>query len=131
MRALEWRIALPLEPTGWTFEAWIGIANSIWYNNGFTVLPTFSDTVRHYFDAEVRQMNVDYILRLRKRFADWLDQIIATRPAAGDVDIEGLADNLTAIIEGAIILSKALADEGLMGRQTRLFRDHIKLIFGA
>jgi hypothetical protein len=24
-----------------------------------------------------------------------------------------------------------LKDEGLMGRQTRLFRNHIKLIFGA
>jgi TetR/AcrR family transcriptional repressor of nem operon len=83
------------------------------------------------FDAEVRQMNVDYILRLRRRFADWLDQIVATHPPEDDVDIEGLADNLTAIIEGAIILSKALSDEGLMGRQTRLFRHHIKLIFRA
>jgi serpin B len=35
----------------------IGIANSIWYNTGFTVLPTFSDTVKHYFDAEVRQLD--------------------------------------------------------------------------
>jgi serine protease inhibitor len=35
----------------------IGIANSIWYNTGFNVLPTFSDTVRAYFDAEVRQIN--------------------------------------------------------------------------
>ena len=31
---------------------------------------------------------------------------------------------------GAIILSKALNDEGLMGRQTRLYRNHIKLLFG-
>jgi len=83
------------------------------------------------FDAEVKQMNVNYILRLRRRFADWLDQIIATNPTKGDVDIQALADNLTAIIEGAIILSKALKDEGLMGRQTRLFRHHVKLIFGA
>ena len=35
----------------------IGIANSIWYNTGFAVFPTFSDTVRHYFDAEVRQLD--------------------------------------------------------------------------
>jgi serpin B len=35
----------------------IGIANSIWYDAGFSVLPTFSDTVRHYFDAEVRQLD--------------------------------------------------------------------------
>ena len=41
------------------------------------------------------------------------------------------ADNLTVIVEGAIVLSKALNDPGLMGKQTRLFRNHIKLIFGA
>src|SRR5688572_7220340 len=83
------------------------------------------------FDAEVKQMNVDYLLRMRRRFAGWLDAIIARHPPAGEVDIDALADNLTAIVEGAIILSKALSDQGLMGRQTRLFRNHVKLIFGA
>ena len=83
------------------------------------------------FDAEVRQMNVDYLLRMRGRFAQWFGQITARHPPAAEVDIDGLADNLTAIVEGAIILSKALSDQGLMGRQTRLFRNHVKLIFGA
>jgi AcrR family transcriptional regulator len=83
------------------------------------------------FDAEVRQMNVDYLLRMRRRFAQWLEQITARRPPAAEIDIDGLADNLTAIVEGAIILSKALNDQGLMGRQTRLFRNHVKLVFGA
>lgn len=83
------------------------------------------------FDAEVRQMNVDYLLRTRQRFAHWLKQSTAKYPPAAGVDIDGLADNLTAIVEGAIILSKALSDQGLMGRQTRLFRNHVKLIFGA
>ena len=35
------------------------------------------------------------------------------------------------IVEGAIILSKALNDRGLMGRHMRLFRDHVKFVFGA
>jgi TetR/AcrR family transcriptional repressor of nem operon len=83
------------------------------------------------FDAEVRQMNVDYLLRMRRRFAHWLQQIVVKHPPAGEADLDGLADNLTAIVEGAIILSKALSDQGLMGRQTRLFRNHVKLIFGA
>ena len=52
------------------------------------------------------------------------------RPRAESISTV-LADHLTAIVEGAIILSKALHDEGLMGRQTRLFRNHVKLIFGA
>jgi serpin B len=34
-----------------------GLANSIWYNTGFPVLPAFVDTVENYFDAEVRQID--------------------------------------------------------------------------
>ena len=33
------------------------LANSIWYDKSFTAFPTFVDTVRHYFDAEVRQLD--------------------------------------------------------------------------
>ena len=82
------------------------------------------------FDAEVKQMNVDYLLRMRERFARWLAEIAATNPPKLEVSIADLADNLTGIVEGAIILSKALNDEGLMGRHTRLYRNHIKLLFG-
>ena len=82
------------------------------------------------FDAELKQMNVDYILRMRRRFRDWLDEVTAAHSPVVVVDLEGLADNLTVIIEGAIILSRSLRDRSLMGRQTRLFRNHVKLIFG-
>jgi serine protease inhibitor len=34
-----------------------GLANSIWYDNHFAAFPTFVDTVRHYFAAEVRQLD--------------------------------------------------------------------------
>jgi AcrR family transcriptional regulator len=83
------------------------------------------------FDAELKQMNIDYILRMRNRFAEWLAEVSSEYPPKVNVDIGALADNLTAIIEGAIILSRSLQDQSLMGRQTRLFRNHIKLIFGA
>ncbi|GAA4743821.1 TetR/AcrR family transcriptional regulator [Sphingomonas daechungensis] len=83
------------------------------------------------FDAEVIQMNTSYLLRMRGRFSGWLNEIAAVHPAKVEVDLEGLADTLTTTVEGAIILSKALADPGLMGRQTRLFRNHVKLLFGA
>ena len=82
------------------------------------------------FDADVRQMNVDYLLRMRVRFSRWLEEIAAANPPKQELDPAGLADNFTGIVEGAIILSKALSDEGLMGRQMRLYRNHIKLLFG-
>ena len=82
------------------------------------------------FDSDVRQMNADYLLRMRRRFAGSLSKIAAEHPPRTEVDLDALADHLTAIVEGAIILSKALDDPGLMGRQTRLYRTHIKLLFG-
>lgn len=83
------------------------------------------------FDAEMRQMNVDYLLRTRQRFRTWLDEIAGGSPPRMEADFDGLADHLTIIVEGAIIYAKALRDPGMMGRQTRLFRNHIKLLFGA
>ena len=82
------------------------------------------------FDADVKRMNVDYLIRMRERFTRWLREIAATNPPRQEVDLADLADHITGIVEGAIILSKALGDEGLMGRQTRLYRNHIKLLFG-
>ncbi len=83
------------------------------------------------FDPEIREMNTAYFLRMRARFADWIGEIAAAHPPRTQVDVEALADTLLTIVEGAIIASKALRDTTLMGRQTRLFRNHVKLIFGA
>ena len=83
------------------------------------------------FDAEVKQMNIDYLLRMRSRFVRWLQDIVDRYPPRQEVDVEDLADHLNVIVEGAIIQSKALKDEKLMGKQTRLFRNHLKLLFGA
>lgn len=83
------------------------------------------------FDAEVRRMNVDYVLRLRQRFEQWVGEIQRGHQSRVEFDAVALADHLTAIVEGSIILSKALRDEGLMGRQTRQFRNYVKLLFGA
>ncbi|NUT00510.1 MAG: TetR/AcrR family transcriptional regulator [Sphingomonas sp.] len=83
------------------------------------------------FDAEVRQMNVDYLRQMRERFVRWLGEIVAKYPPRIEVDVQELADLLNVVVEGAIIQSKALRDESLMGKQTRLYRNYIKLIFGA
>ncbi len=83
------------------------------------------------FDNVVREMNAASVLALRHRFANWLLEIAARNPPRYPVDLHAMADNVTVIVEGAIILSKALNDRGLMGRHTRLFRDHVKLVFGA
>lgn len=83
------------------------------------------------FDAEVRRMNRESVLALRRRFADWMAEAAAGHPPRELLDINALADHVTVIVEGAIILSKALDDRQLMGRQMRLFREQVKTVFGA
>ena len=83
------------------------------------------------FDSEMKRMNVDYLMRMRSRFRNWFDEIAVTNPPRADVDLDALSDQLTVIVEGAIIYAKALQDRALMGKQTRLFRSYIKLLFGA
>ena len=83
------------------------------------------------FDAEVRRMNADSVVALRRRFGDWLAEIAGRHPPAAIVDVDALADHLTVVVEGAIILSKLMADRQLMGRHIRLYRDQVKTIFGA
>ena len=82
------------------------------------------------FDADVRQMNVDYLERMRDRFARWLDEIIALHPPRMEVDALDLSNLMNVIVEGAIIQSKALRDESLMGKQTRLYRNYVRMLFG-
>ena len=81
------------------------------------------------FDAELKRMNVEFLLRMRERFERWFTEIANKNPPRINTDIAALADHLTAIVEGAIVMSKALKDEALMGRQTRQFRGYVKLLF--
>ena len=82
------------------------------------------------FDSAVREMNAESVIALRLRFAAWIDEIVERHPPKVPVDLTALADNVTVIVEGAIILSRAMNDRGLMGRHMRLFRDHVKYVFG-
>ena len=81
------------------------------------------------FDSEVKRMNVEFLLGMRERFGRWFTEIANRNPPQINTDIEALADHLTAIVEGAIVMSKALKDEALMGKQTRLSRSYVKLLF--
>ncbi len=82
------------------------------------------------FDPVVLKMNEASVLALRRRFSAWIEEIAERHPPRSQADYDALADMLTAIVEGSIVLSKALNDKSLMGRQTRLYRDHVKAVFG-
>jgi len=82
------------------------------------------------FDREVRRLNTEAVMRWRSRFMTWLEAIEARYTAAIPIDREALADALSAVVEGSIVLSKALNDDKLMGKQIRLYRDMVKAAYG-
>ena len=63
------------------------------------------------FDKEVRAINASAVLNWRKRFRQRLDLIAERYPPRVEVDLDDLADMLSVIADGGIILSKAIKDK--------------------
>lgn len=81
------------------------------------------------FDRDVRALNEAAVLSWRQRFRVRLDAIAARYPARIDVDLDDLADMLSVVADGGIILAKAVGDRTLLPRQILLYRDFVRTVF--
>ncbi len=81
------------------------------------------------FDQQVRDLNAQSVLLWRARFRERLDRIAERYPPRIRVDLDDLADMLSAVADGGIILSKVLRDPAAMPRQILLYRDFVKAVF--
>jgi AcrR family transcriptional regulator len=81
------------------------------------------------FDKEVRDLNAKAVLSWRKRFGERLELIAARYPPKGPVELDDLADMLSVIADGGIILSRVLNDKQALSRQIMLYRDFIRAVF--
>jgi TetR/AcrR family transcriptional regulator, transcriptional repressor for nem operon len=81
------------------------------------------------FDAEVRELNRQSVLAWRRLFLAEIEKIAARYPPRDEVDLESLADMVSTIIEGGIIMAKALRDPPALARQILMQRSYIKLLF--
>ena len=63
------------------------------------------------------------------RFRRYLEEIAAVHPSCADIDLDDLSDTLACLVDGAIIMSKALNDPRRLERQVLLFRNLVKLVF--
>jgi TetR/AcrR family transcriptional regulator, transcriptional repressor for nem operon len=81
------------------------------------------------FDKEVRDLNAAAVLGWRKRFRERLDLIAARHQPRIDVDLDDVADMLSVIADGGIILSKVVHDKAALPRQMLLYRDYVRAIF--
>jgi TetR/AcrR family transcriptional repressor of nem operon len=81
------------------------------------------------FDKEVRDLNAAAVLGWRKRFRERLDLIAARYTPRIDIDLDDVADMLSVIADGGIILSKVVHDKDVLPRQMLLYRDYVRAIF--
>ncbi len=83
----------------------------------------------YLFNRDVREMTTEGHRIWRKRFRARLDPIAERYPARIEVDLDDMADMLSAVADGGIILSKSLKDPGLLPRQIMQYRAFVRLVF--
>jgi AcrR family transcriptional regulator len=81
------------------------------------------------FNRDVRELNAAGVLAWRQRFRERFELIAERYPPRGPVDLEALADMATAVVDGGIILGRALRDPTILPRQVLLYRDYVRMIF--
>lgn len=81
------------------------------------------------FNNDVREINARAVLGWRARFRTMFDSIAAKYPPNDAVDLDQLADMVSTVIEGGLVMGRALANPAATSQQIMLFRSYIKLLF--
>ena len=81
------------------------------------------------FNREVRELNTAGVLGWRRRFREHLDAIAAKYPPQIEVDLDALADMISVIVDGGIIVSKVVKDKDVLPQQVMLYRAFVRSVF--
>jgi len=81
------------------------------------------------FDPEVRGLVAEGLLVWRAYFKSLLQDAAAAHPPKAGVNLDELADMLTVVVEGGIILSRSLNDSTVLPKQVLHFRDYVRSLF--
>jgi TetR/AcrR family transcriptional repressor of nem operon len=81
------------------------------------------------FDRRVRELNAAGILAWRERFRTRLEQIAERYPPKMEADLSDVADMMSALADGGIILSKALDEPKALPRMINLYRNFVRTLF--
>lgn len=81
------------------------------------------------FDSEVRQATAEAVLLWRRRFRRMFEEIMARYEPLEPVDIDQLADMVSTVLEGGIVMSKALGEPRSLERQILVLRALVKALF--
>lgn len=81
------------------------------------------------FDREVVALTARSVKDWNARFRSYVDTITAVYPPRDRIDLDDVANMLSCVVDGAIIMSKTLGEPAQLGRQVRAYRSYIKLLF--
>jgi AcrR family transcriptional regulator len=81
------------------------------------------------FSSEIRELSAIGVRTWRARFRKRLDLIAERYPPKIGVDLDAMADMLSAVIDGGIILSKSLEQPKHLPEQIMLYRAFVRLVF--
>jgi TetR/AcrR family transcriptional repressor of nem operon len=81
------------------------------------------------FDRRVRELNAAGILAWRERFRTRLERIAERYPPKMQADLSDVADMMSALADGGIILSKALDEPEALPRMIKLYREFVRTLF--
>jgi AcrR family transcriptional regulator len=81
------------------------------------------------FNREIRELNAAGLLAWRRRFHERFLLIAGRYPPRPEVDLEALADMAASLVEGGMIVGRALRDATILPRQVMLYRDFVRSVF--
>lgn len=81
------------------------------------------------FSSDVRELNASGVRAWRARMRKRLDLIAEHYPPRLEVNLDAMADMLSAVADGGIILSKTLAQPKHLPEQIMLYRSFVRLVF--
>lgn len=94
------------------------------------LVASFTYESQHVND-EVRALTAECVLDWRRLFQRQIDKINARYEPAIDVSSEDLADLLSSILEGGIVVSRALDKPEILVNQLMQYRMHVSMVYQA
>jgi len=82
------------------------------------------------FDDDIKALNAEGVLSWRRIFMQLFERAREKYPLKVDRPLEEIADLLSSVIEGGIIMGKVLNDQHILPNQLLQYRNYVRLAFG-
>lgn len=81
------------------------------------------------FNQDVRDANRRAVLNWRNRFRGMFEDVLVSYEFTDEVELDYLADMVSALLEGAIVMARAMEEPKVTSQQVMMLRSYIKLLF--